>query len=71
MKEDRHCLGTLPPDIRELAVQVFGSEGLAHRWMQRPAIAFAGRCPSELAASEQGRKEIHELLLRIELGIYV
>lgn len=71
MKEDRHCLGNLPHDIRELAVQVLGTEDLAHLWMQRPAIAFGGQRPSELVANEQGRQEVCELLLRIELGIYV
>ena len=45
-------------------------ETLTHRWMTTPRSTFAGRTPFEMAASEIGAREVDDLLLRIEHGVF-
>ncbi len=52
------------------ASHVMGSDALAKQWMQTPREAFGGRTPFEMAASELGAREVEDLLLRVEHGVF-
>lgn len=57
-------------DLYSRASETIGSDALARHWMQTPRKTFGGRTPSELAGSELGAREVENLLLRIEDGIF-
>lgn len=50
--------------------EVIGDDGLARQWMQTPREAFAGKTPFEMAETELGAREVEDLLLRIEHGVF-
>ena len=52
------------------AIAVFGNSEKATRWMERPNRALAQKTPVQMLATEKGRKEVEELLGRIEYGVY-
>ena len=52
------------------ASDVIGDDALARQWMQTPRDAFGGRTPFELAGSELGAREVEDLLLRVEHGVF-
>lgn len=52
------------------AAEVIGDELLARQWMQTPGEAFAGKTPFEMAQTELGAREVEDLLLRVEHGVF-
>lgn len=52
------------------AAEVIGDELLARQWMQTPRAAFAGKTPFEMAQTELGAREVEDLLLRVEHGVF-
>lgn len=78
--ERRREQGRLLPDesdrfyrlvqLYALATDVLGDTASARDWMSSPAVAFAGRQPLEIARNEAGARQIEDLLLRIEHGVY-
>jgi putative toxin-antitoxin system antitoxin component (TIGR02293 family) len=52
------------------AAEVIGDERLARQWMQTPREAFAGKTPFEMAQTELGAREVEDLLLRVEHGVF-
>ena len=52
------------------AIEVFGNSDKATRWMQRPNRALGQKTPIEMLGAKEGRKEVEELLGRIEYGVY-
>jgi putative toxin-antitoxin system antitoxin component (TIGR02293 family) len=52
------------------AIEVFGNSEKATRWMERPNRALGQKTPIEMLGTEEGRKEVEELLGRIEYGVY-
>jgi putative toxin-antitoxin system antitoxin component (TIGR02293 family) len=53
------------------AVQVFGNEKEAKRWMREPAIGLNRQTPARLLTTEQGAKLVDTYLDQIEHGVYV
>ena len=56
--------------LRERAVRVLGDEARAARWLGQPNPDLRGRAPAELLDSEPGRREVEQLLARMERGAY-
>ncbi len=52
------------------AIEVFGNSDKATRWMGRPNRALGQKTPIEMLGTKEGRKEVEELLGRIEYGVY-
>lgn len=52
------------------AADVVGDDTLARQWMQTPRLVFGDRTPFELAGSELGAREVEDLLLRVEHGVF-
>ena len=53
-----------------LAADVMGNEDAGKDFMTTPARALAGRTPLETVRNEAGAKQVEDLLLRIEYGVY-
>ena len=57
-------------DLYARASETIGDDALARQWMQTPREIFGGLTPFELAGSELGAREVEDLLLRIEHGVF-
>jgi putative toxin-antitoxin system antitoxin component (TIGR02293 family) len=53
------------------AIEVFGSQEAAERWMSEAAMALDGARPIDLLRTVQGAELVTELLGRLEHGVYV
>ena len=53
------------------ATRVFGSQGEAERWLDRPAIGLDRRKPIDLLRTYPGTRLVSEYLTRIEHGVYI
>lgn len=60
----------IPAGLLERATRAFGSESKARRWLRRPHSAFDDRSPLEVARTGSGRERVHDVLGRIEYGVY-
>ena len=52
------------------AVDVFGNELNARRWLTAPQYGLGGAAPLDFAETEVGAREVEDLLGRIEYGVY-
>jgi putative toxin-antitoxin system antitoxin component (TIGR02293 family) len=52
------------------AVEVMESEGNARQWLTSPQFGLGGAVPLEYAETEVGAREVEDLLVRIEYGVY-
>ena len=57
-------------EITALANRVFGDEGKADAWLQRPNRALSGQRPADLVKDELGPAVVRELLEQIGHGIF-
>jgi putative toxin-antitoxin system antitoxin component (TIGR02293 family) len=57
-------------DIRLKAEQVFGARSSAKAWLNSPCIVLNDQTPISLLETKDGRILVHDVLLRIEYGIY-
>jgi uncharacterized protein (DUF2384 family) len=48
----------------------FEAPGPAHRWLQTPALAFAGRTPLQCALLPEGVTLVQMHIGRLEHGVY-
>lgn len=58
--------------IRARAAEVFGSEELAHKWMNTPLPILAQHTPAQYAESGDAAKqrEVLMILVRIDYGMF-
>jgi putative toxin-antitoxin system antitoxin component (TIGR02293 family) len=56
--------------ITHLALEVFGELAKARRWLNRPNRALAGAVPLTMLDTEIGARQVEEVLLHINYGIY-
>lgn len=52
------------------AAEVIEDDALARQWMRTPRPLFNGKTPLEMAATELGAREVEDLLLRTEHGVF-
>jgi putative toxin-antitoxin system antitoxin component (TIGR02293 family) len=57
-------------EILAKATAVFGSQGEAEQWLERPATGLDRRRPIELLATPAGVKLVEDFLGRLEFGVY-
>jgi putative toxin-antitoxin system antitoxin component (TIGR02293 family) len=53
------------------AIDVFGSQDEAERWLERPAVGLDQRRPIDLIATPAGVELVETNLRRLEAGIYM
>lgn len=51
-------------------VEVIGDEPMSRQWLRTPRAVFSGRTPLEMAQTELGAREVEDLLLRVEHGVF-
>ena len=52
------------------AADVLESAEAADSWMNSPALALGDHTPLEYAQNEAGARQVHDLLVRIDYGVY-
>ena len=52
------------------AVDVLSSEQKAKGWLAKPLQVLGGKAPLSLMASEQGAREVEQVLGRLENGVF-
>jgi putative toxin-antitoxin system antitoxin component (TIGR02293 family) len=52
------------------AVEVFEDSGKAKTWLGNPLRVLGGKSPIELMMSEQGAREVEQVLGRLENGVF-
>ena len=57
-------------EILAKATDVFGSQGEAEQWLERPAIGLDQRRPIELLATPAGIELVEQYLERLAYGVY-
>ena len=56
-------------EVFEKAVGLFEDETKARAWLGKPALALAGQTPLDFARSEQGAREVLDVIERLEYGV--
>lgn len=57
-------------EILAKATAVFGSQGEAEQWLERPAMGLNRQCPIDLLATPAGVALVEQFLGRLEYGVY-
>lgn len=57
--------------LTEQAIEVFGNEEQAGRWLRRCSPRFDGVSPLDLARTEHGGRVVEEALMQINEGMFV
>lgn len=57
-------------DLYSYGYEVFGDNSNFHSWMFAPNQALGGLTPFSIIDNQYGRQEVHNLLGRIEYGVY-
>lgn len=52
------------------AIEVFGGQDEARRWLKSPQFGLGGAVPLDYAETEVGAREVENLLGRVEYGVY-
>lgn len=57
--------------LTEAAIELFeGDTEAAQGWMKAPRAVLGGKTPLEMAATEIGAREVENLILRLEDGVF-
>ena len=57
-------------EVVALATEVFGTQGAAERWLERPVMALDRERPIDLLATPAGTQMVENLLGRLQYGVY-
>jgi putative toxin-antitoxin system antitoxin component (TIGR02293 family) len=58
-------------ELYSIGYEVFNQEmGKFHRWLRKPNPALGGAQPRKLMETTNGRNEVHDLLVRMDHGIF-
>ena len=55
--------------ILEIAVEAFGDEGTAQRWLREPNIQLGNRLPIDHIANRDGFKDVETILYQIQYAV--
>lgn len=56
--------------VRVLAQEVSGDAAKAETWLSRPNRALSGAVPTDLLATEEGRRAVRDVLGRLAHGVF-
>jgi len=56
-------------EVFEGATTLFEDEAKARAWLGKPALALGGQTPLDFARSEQGAREVLDVIERLEYGV--
>lgn len=62
---------SIPNQIYSAAVNLFeGDQEAAEAWLKAPAPSLGGQKPIDLLNTEEGKRQVLDLINRIEYGVY-
>jgi len=56
--------------LYELAEKVFGDSEKARRWLSKPKARFIDRTPLSMMRTDSGGRQVEEMLIQIEEGMF-
>ena len=56
--------------VYALAVRVFGNPDKARRWLSKPKIRFNGQAPLSMLRTDLGGRQVEEMLIQIDEGMF-
>ena len=56
------------PDIRTRAIDVFGDEQLAEKWLREPLYELSNASPLDVSKTSKGEAIVRRILAQIEWG---
>ena len=56
------------PNIRTLAIEVFGNEKLADRWLREPLYELSNASPLDVSKTRKGASVVRMILAQIDWG---
>ena len=56
--------------LQRRAIEVLGDQEAAQIWLKSPIKGLGNKIPLECARTESGKKEVEDLLNRIEAGVF-
>ena len=62
-------LTTLDPEVAKLAIEALGTATGAAAWLIEPALGLDGKTPVMVLPTRGGRKQVMQLLGRIEYNV--
>ena len=62
-------LKTLDPEVAKLAIEALGTAAGAVAWLVEPALGLDGKIPVMVLRTRGGRKQVMQLLGRIEYNV--
>jgi uncharacterized protein (DUF2384 family) len=68
--EEIETLAEIAPDIWTHAVETFGSESRALRWMRQNLAELDGRTPEDVLLEDHHSASVETILTRIDYGVY-
>jgi putative toxin-antitoxin system antitoxin component (TIGR02293 family) len=63
-------LATIAPKIWRHAVDTFGNEERALRWMRQPLAELGERMPEQVLLEDRQSDAVEAILARIDYGVY-
>jgi putative toxin-antitoxin system antitoxin component (TIGR02293 family) len=64
------AIATIAPETWRHAVDTFGTEERALRWMQQPLAELGERTPEDVLLEESQVDAVEAILTRIDYGVY-
>lgn len=58
-------------EILARATEVFGTQGEAEKWLERPALGLNGRKPIDLLSTPAGVNVVEDFLQRLEYCVHM
>jgi uncharacterized protein (DUF2384 family) len=62
-------LKTLDPEVAKLAIEALGTATGAAAWLMKPALGLDGKIPVKVLRTRGGRKQVMQLLVRIDYNV--
>ena len=62
-------LKTLDPEVAKLAIEALGTATGAAAWLIEPALGLNGKIPVKVLRTRGGRKQVMQLLVRIDYNV--
>ena len=56
--------------VYALSVRVFGNPDKAHRWLSKPKIQFNEQAPLSMLRTDLGGRQVEEMLIQIDEGMF-
>ena len=70
LERGRRQIGRIDQEVFKAGISCFESASVLVRWLCEPAVGLRGKVPLQVMRTEKGRKDVVNLLRRIDYGVY-